>query len=119
MIKDILYEKTEQRLIEKELDPSKSLKLAQWSGADHTGSFRNDSETLYVSGKGEYYIIYEGGLNAGFHSLPGVESWFGGSYIRPVSVEDAYAWCEETLNHDAIRDHFPFFMISLTKQQKL
>ena len=119
MINDILYEKTEQRLIEKELDPSKSFKLAQWSGADHTGSLRNDSETLYVSEKGEYYIVYEGGLNAGFHSLPGVESWFGGSHIRPVSITDAYDWCEETLNYDAIRDHFPFFMISLAKQQKL
>jgi hypothetical protein len=118
MIKDILYEKTEQRLMEKELDPNKSVKLAQWAEADHTSGFRNDSETLYVSEKGEYYIVYEGGLNAGFHSLPGVESWFGGTYIRTISIEDAYNWCEETLNQDAIREHFPFFMISLTNKEK-
>ncbi|HPI92966.1 MAG TPA: hypothetical protein PLT09_04215 [Deltaproteobacteria bacterium] len=118
MMKDILYEKVEQRLIEKELDPKKSTMLAQWTCADHQGSFRNDTETLYMSGKGEYFIVYEGGLNAGFHELPGVESWFGGSYTRSLPVEDAFVWCEETGNYDAILEHVPFFLMSMERRKK-
>lgn len=114
-MKEFLYERAEQRLIEKELNPQRSTRLAQWSGADHTGSLMSDTETLFVSERGEYFIIYEGGMGSGFHSLPGVESWFGGSYIRTVSIEDAYAWCEETGNTDTIRDHFPFFLLSVSR----
>jgi hypothetical protein len=116
MIKDILYEKAEQRLIAKELDPDKSTRLAQWNSADHNGCLRDDSETLYVNENGEYYIIYEGGLSSRFHELPDVETWFGGSYIRTITIEDAYAWCEETGNTDTIRDHLPFFMISVSRK---
>ena len=116
MIKDILYEKAEQILIEKELCPDKSTKLAQWNSADHNHSLRNDSETLYINENGEYFIIYEGGLNSAFHELPDVQTWFGGSYIRTISIEDAYAWCEETGNTDTIRDHLPFFMISVSRK---
>jgi hypothetical protein len=115
MIKDILYEKAEQRLIEKELNPDKSTKLAQWNSADHMGSLRNDTETLYINENGEYFIVYEGGLCAGFHDLPDVETWFGGSYIRTITIEDAYAWCEETGNSDIIDEHVPFFMISISR----
>jgi hypothetical protein len=116
MIKDILYEKAEQRLMEKELNPDKSTRLAQWNSADHNHSLRNDSETLYINENGEYFIIYEGGLSSGFHELPGVEAWFGGSYIRIMTREYAYAWCEETGNTDTIINHLPFFMMSMSKE---
>lgn len=116
MIKDILYEKAEQRLIEKELNPDKSTKLGQWNSADHNHSMRNDSEALYINENGEYFIIYEGGLSSGFHELPGVETWFGGSYTRTITIEDAYAWCEETGNEDTLSDHLPFFMIFVSKK---
>ncbi len=114
MLKDILYEKVEQRLVEKKLNPDKSRRLAEWTSADHSGSLRNDSETLYLNEQGEYYLVYEGGLTAGFHDLPGVESWFGGRYVRTISVEEAYAWCLETGNSDVVQDHFPFFLISVS-----
>jgi hypothetical protein len=116
MIKDILYEKAEQRLMEKELNPDKSTRLAQWNSADHNHSLRNDSETLYINENGEYFIIYEGGLSSGFHELPGVEAWFGGSYIRIITIEDAYAWCEETGYSDIIKEHLPLFMIYISKK---
>ncbi len=116
MIKDILYEKTLQRLLEKELNPDKSVRLASWCSAEYSGSLRNDTETLFVNEQGSYYIIYEGGLLSGFHDLPGVESWFGGTYIRTLSMEEAYAWCEETGNADAIDAHLPFYMISISRK---
>ena len=117
MIKDILYEKVEQRLVEKELDPKKSTRIAEWRAAEHTGSFRSDTETLYVNDKGEYFIVYEGGMNAAFHDLPGVESWFGGSYTRSLQADEALAWCEETGNYDVVREHLPFFMLYLGRKK--
>ena len=118
MMKDVLYEKVEQRLVEKELDPKKSTRLAEWTAADHSGSLMNDTETLYVNDKGEYFLVYEGGMNAAYHQLPGVESWFGGSYTKSLQADEALAWCEETGNYDAVRDHLPFFMLSLERKRK-
>jgi len=115
-MKDFLYERAGQRLLEKELKPDGSTRLAQWCSADHAGSLRNDTETLFVNDRDEYFIVYEGGLGAGFHQLPGVESWFGGSYIRTLTIEEAYAWCEETGNTDTMNDHLPFVMLSVSRQ---
>jgi hypothetical protein len=112
MLKDILYEKVEQRLVEKELNPDKARRLAEWTNADHSGSLRNDTETLFLSEQGDVLPRVRGGMNAGFHDLPGVESWFGGRYVRTISVEEAYAWCLETGNTDVVQDHFPFFSSS-------
>jgi hypothetical protein len=112
-MKEILYEKTVQGLVEKECRPDRSQKIAEWSSADHSGTLMNDAETLYRTDDGSYFILYEGGLYSRFHELPDVSIWFGGSYTRPVTVEEAYEWCLETGNYDAIRDHVPFFMLSL------
>lgn len=116
-MKEILYEKTEQSLLEKEYDPRKAAMLAQWSAADHSGSLRTDTETLYVAENGDYFIVYEGGLGSGFHTLPGVAAWFGGTYTRPVSEVDACAWCRETGNCDALSSHAPFCALSLCMKQ--
>jgi len=116
-LKEILYEKTEQSLLEKECDPRKATMLAQWSAADHSGSLRNDTETLYVAKNGEYFIVYEGGLGSGFHTLPGVATWFGGTYTRTISPADAHAWCQETGNYDALSSHAPFCAFSLCMKQ--
>jgi hypothetical protein len=116
MMKEILYEKIEQSLAEKEYNHQKAQKIAEWNNADHSGSLRNDSETLYASEEGNYFIIYEGGLYSRFHELPGVVTWFGGSYTRSVSLNDAYVWCQETGNYDAIKEHLPFFMMSIREK---
>lgn len=111
MLKDILYEKIEQRLLAKELDTDKAVVLGRWCASEQPTSLRCDTETLYLSPRGDYFIVYEGGLNASFHSLPGVESWFGGSHIRTVSLEEALEWCEETGNDEALKTHAPFAML--------
>jgi hypothetical protein len=111
VMKDILYEKIEQRLLAKELDPEKSILLGDWSASDHQASLRCETEMLFVSAQGRYFIVYEGGMKAPYHDLPGVESWFGGSYTRAVTVEEAIEWCEETGNLDILREHLPFVVI--------
>lgn len=100
-MKEILYEKTVQSLVEKEFNPEKSRKLAEWNRADHAGSLMNDSETLFQAEDGSYFIVYEGGLRSRFHELPDVSLWFGGSYTRPVTETEAYEWCLETGNYEA------------------
>jgi hypothetical protein len=114
-MKEILYEKVEQSLVEKEYNPRKAQKIAEWDSTDHTGSLRNDVETLYVTEDGDYFIIYDGGLYSRFHELPGITTWFGGSYTRTVTKEEAYVWCQETGNYDAINEHLPFSMMSVQK----
>jgi hypothetical protein len=112
-MKEILYEKTVQVLVEKEYNPERSQKIAEWNNADHTGSLMNDMEALYLTEEGSYFILYEGGLHSRFHELPDVSIWFGGSYTCLVTVDEAYEWCLETANYDAIREHLPFYMLSL------
>ena len=114
-MKEFIYEKVEQSLVEKEHDPQKSRKLAEWNNRDHSGSLINDTEILYITEDGHYFIFYEGGLQSRFHELPGLATWFGGTYIWPVSVEDAFTWCQETDNYDVIQEHFPFFMLLIRK----
>jgi hypothetical protein len=101
-MKEILYEKTVQVLVGNEYDPEKSQKIAEWNSTDHSGSLMNDAETLYRTEDGSYFILYEGGLHSRFHELPDVSIWFGGSYTRPVTEEEAYEWCLETGNYDAV-----------------
>jgi len=101
-MKEILYEKTLQSLVEREFDPEKSRKIAEWNSADHAGSLMTDSETLFQAEDGTYFIIYEGGLHSRFHELPDVSIWFGGSYTRSVTEHEAYEWCLETANYEAI-----------------
>ncbi|HOJ15071.1 MAG TPA: hypothetical protein PLT69_11310, partial [Deltaproteobacteria bacterium] len=84
--------------------------LGRWSVSEGGMCLRNDSETLYVTDQGRYFIVYEGGMNASFHRLPGVETWFGGSHTREVTIEEAVAWCEETGNDDALKGHLPFLV---------
>jgi len=109
-MKEILYEKTVQCLVEKEYNPEKSQKIAEWNRADHTGSLMNDSETLYLAEDGSYFILYEGGLHSRFHELPDVTIWFGGSFTRKATVKEAYEWCLETGNCEAAQ-------ILLTKEK--
>lgn len=116
MLKDILYEKTQQRLLAKELETNKATVLATWCPMEHSGSLMRDTETLCRSPRGDYFIVYEGGLHASFHNLDGVESWFGGTYIRTVTPEEAIAWCEETGNTDTIKSHLPFAMMVLERR---
>ncbi|HDP26504.1 MAG TPA: hypothetical protein ENN34_13860 [Deltaproteobacteria bacterium] len=111
-MKELLYEKVEQALVEKAFDPAKSTKIGDWSANELSGGFRTDTETLYVSASGDYFLLYEGGMLSRFHELEGVESWFGGSYIRPMTVSEAVSWCEETGNHEAMDRHFPWYRMN-------
>jgi hypothetical protein len=95
-----------QDINEKEYNIESSEKLAEWSTADYSGFFRHEAETLYKTEKGNYFILYEGGLLSQYHQLEGLDSWYGGTHIRPVSRAEAVVWCEETGNFEAIQKYF-------------
>ena len=76
----------------------RSLKIADW----HSEYLNAESETLYRSEDGEYFLVYEGGLFSSFHQLPECKSWYGGTFIRKIKIEDAIAWCEETGNYEGL-----------------
>jgi hypothetical protein len=89
---------------DKEYDPQDSEKLAEWSA----GGFRDESEALYRTGEGSFFILAQGGFLSRFQSSRGEGIWFGCSSIRPVTQAEALAWCEETGNYEAIDRHFFF-----------
>jgi hypothetical protein len=95
-----------QNINEKEYNIESSEKVAEWSAADYSGSFRHEAETLYKTENGHYFIFYEGGLFSQYHQLEGLDSWYGGTHIRPVTRDEAVAWCEETGNDEAIQKYF-------------
>ena len=89
-----------------EYDPEVSDKLADWRPGEAPGGFLHEVETLYRTDKGNYFILLEGGLYSRFHPFPGSEIWYGGSNIQPVSRDEAYGWCEETGNYEALEEQF-------------
>lgn len=91
---------------EQEYTPQDSEELAQWSPTELTGGFWQEKEILYKTQKGNYFILFQGGLFSRFRANPNADTWFGGSSIKPVTEQEAFAWCQETGNYDVIDRHF-------------
>ena len=89
---------------EREYSPGDSLLLAQWS----PGGFRDESETLYRTPKGNFFILSRYGFLSRLRYAPGEGDWFGGQSIRPVSPREALAWCEETGSYEAMEEIVPY-----------
>lgn len=90
----------------REFDPNASEKLATWSPGDDNTDFFPETETLYKTGEGRYFIVLDGGLFSRFYEFPGHEIWFGGLDIQPVTEEEALNWCIQTANYEVIDEHF-------------
>ncbi|HNY64617.1 MAG TPA: hypothetical protein PKM41_04215 [Deltaproteobacteria bacterium] len=87
---------------DREYDPQDSEKLAEWVAE----GLRGESETLYRTKGGKFFILEQGGFIS--RSSRGKGPWFGGSSIRPVTELEALEWCEGTGNYEAIETYFPF-----------
>lgn len=93
---------------EKEYTPQDSEELARWNPAELSGGFWRETEVLYKTQKGNYFILFQGGLFSRCHGEPGALP--GG--IKPVTEQEAFAWCQETGNYDVIDRHFFLLKIS-------
>jgi len=98
----------ERTIDERKYDPQSSKQLAQWNPAGMSGGFRHEIETLFKTHDNDFFILHEGGLFSRFHRFPEVENWYGGTFVQPVSREEAVAWCEETGNYEVIEMHLGF-----------
>lgn len=88
---------------EKEYNPGESSKLAEWS----PGGLRDESEILYKTAKGNFFILIRAGMIARIQNMQGEGGWLEGSRIRPVTPEEARAWCEETGSYEVMDEQFP------------
>jgi hypothetical protein len=91
----------------KEYSPEESLRLAEWS----PGGFRDESETLYKTAKGNYFILSRPGLIERIKGSQSEGGWLTGTVIRPLSPVEACAWCEETGNYEVIDEHLFFLRL--------
>jgi len=94
------------QLVDKnDYNPESSEKLAEWNPAEYGWGFRRETESLYRTEGGKFFILYEGGLFSRFHEFAGSKNWYGGEHIEPVSYQEAIVWCEETGNNEALQKH--------------
>ncbi len=91
---------------EKEYDPQDSEELARWNPAELSGGFWRETEILYKTQKGNYFVLLQGGIFSRCHADPASGFLPGTSRIRPLSEEEAFAWCQETGNYEVIDRHF-------------
>ncbi|HNY64618.1 MAG TPA: hypothetical protein PKM41_04220 [Deltaproteobacteria bacterium] len=87
-----------------EFDPATSEKLACWP-PEEAGALR-ETESLYKTRTGYFFILSVGGLFSRYVQFPGPEIWFGGIDIRPVTEEEALEWCESTGSYEVIDEQF-------------
>jgi len=99
-------EKTGLVMDENEYNPQSSEKLAEWNHAEYSGGFSHETEALFKTQGGNFFILFEGGLFSRFHEFADSENWYGGTHVQPVSYQEAIVWCEETGNYETIQEHF-------------
>jgi hypothetical protein len=80
--------------------------LAEWDNLCFTGDFNYCSEDLYKTQKGAFFIYGCGGALSSYAQSCGSNERGGGSAIRPLTAQEALAWCEEKECQDAIDNHF-------------
>lgn len=91
---------------EKEYSPQDSEELARWNPAELSGGFWREVEVLYRTQKGNYFILFQGGLFSRFQADPGSGFITGSGRIMPLTEQEAFSWCQETGNYEVIDRHF-------------
>lgn len=71
--------------------------VGSWSNSLSYRDFNHCEETLYRKKTGEYFIHGVGGPRSPYAEHT-VNSWSGGSAIRPLTFDEARKWAEEKLS---------------------
>ena len=87
-------------------DTDKATEVASWSNGVPYSDFHHVSETLYRTAKGAYFLHGVGGASSSYRETCGTNSWSGGARIAPMTEEEAFEWCQERHQQDAIDAHF-------------
>lgn len=79
--------------------------IADYSNDLGSGDFRNISESLYITTKGNFFLAGEGGPMTKY-SQPCGNMTGGGEGIIPLSKDEALAWAEAHADGDVIEEYF-------------
>ena len=82
-------------------------KIGEWGNGLYTSDFRWQCESLYVTKKGRYFLVGEGGPATHYSYSPDGNSRCGGEELHVLTFNDARIWCEDH-DQDAIESHEPF-----------
>ncbi len=89
----------------KSYDTEKAQLLHNYSYGN-PGDFDYWQESLYVTSKGAFLVLGEGGARSKYAKRVGQNSWGGGEDIKPVSKVEALRWLEEHDGAEVILEHF-------------
>lgn len=86
-------------------DTEKAKQIADYEPPVNRGDFQWYSESLYVTAKGNWFLVGEGNAMSPYSCREG--SGRGpGSRLRPLSNDDAQAWLEERREVEALEEYF-------------
>lgn len=81
--------------------------IAHYDNGLGSRDFRNLSEGLYITKKGNYFLAGDGGPMTKYAEPCGSNSWGGGSGIEHISKSEALEWCEmHEIDADIIAKYF-------------
>ena len=79
--------------------------IADWDNGCYGNDFRNCSEGLYLTKKGQYFVAGSGGPMSRYACSYG-NSTSGGEDIRLLTRNEAISWCEKHNCTEALEEHF-------------
>lgn len=70
------------------------------------GDFEYEAETLYLTGKGNWFLYGEGGAKSKYSVSTGQNWWSGSNSIMPLTADQTKKWLEEHKQTEALLLHF-------------
>lgn len=89
----------------KTYDTDTATRLGAWSAGVPVSDFAHYEEALFRTAKGNHFLHGFGGPMSPYAEHFGNESRSGAA-IRPLTPEEALAWCEERELQEVIEKHF-------------
>ncbi len=90
----------------KRYDTDTATLVYTWSNNYQYLDFNYIEKSLYRKRTGEYFLYVWGGANTTYAKRVGSNSWSGGEYIKPISIDKAKEWLEENADADTYEKEF-------------
>jgi len=87
-------------------DTDKAVAIADYSNYLGSNDVYYESEVLYKTAKGNFFLYGEGGAFSRYSGGNGKQSW-GDSDIIPMSPSEAYEWLQDNNEVEVIEELFP------------
>lgn len=87
-------------------DTEKAQEVAHYSSPDNPGDFRSYEETLYLTPKGAWFLVGEGGPMTKYARPAVGGGTCGGSGMNVLTSEEALQWLEDHQKISEIEEYF-------------